>query len=123
MLQPPRPFKNRPLRDRLGFALAGIRVVFLRERSFRTQTLVAVATGGATAVLQPGWLWGGLVALAIGLVLALEAVNAAAEYLIDHIHPGIAEEIGRAKDAAAGAALIGSAAAAAVGAMLLLSRL
>ncbi len=46
-------------------------------------------------------------------------VNAALEYLIDRVHPEIAEEIKFAKDAAAGAVLLASLASACVGLALL----
>jgi diacylglycerol kinase len=46
-------------------------------------------------------------------------LNAALEYLTDRVHPDYAEEIGFAKDAAAGAVLITSIGAACVGAMML----
>jgi diacylglycerol kinase (ATP) len=43
--------------------------------------------------------------------------------LIDHLHPGIAPEIGRAKDMAAGAVLLASLASLGIGVFMLLSRL
>ena len=111
--------KNAPFLTRLGYALAGIRLVWRREKSFRTQTRLAVAAAVATALVRPGLVWTAIIALAVALVLALEAANAALEYLIDRIHPGFAEEIGYAKDAAAGAVLLASIGAASVGAMML----
>ena len=74
-------------------------------------------------MLRPGWLWCALLLLAAMLVLALEMVNAALEYLMDARASGIfASEIGHAKDAAAGAVLLASIAAAAIGAMMVASR-
>jgi diacylglycerol kinase (ATP) len=60
--------------------------------------------------------------LSAGLVLALEQVNAAIEYLCDHLHPGYAAEIGAAKDAAAGAVLVASPASLGVAATLVWAR-
>ena len=117
----PATMKNRPFRARLGFALAGIRIVARREKSFRTQLCLAVVAAALTAALRPGAIWAAVMALAIALVLALEMVNAALEYLIDRVHPEIAEEIGFAKDAAAGAVLLASIAAAGVGLAMLAS--
>jgi undecaprenol kinase len=114
--------KNRPLGERLGFAFAGIALVARRERSFRTQIALGAGAILALAILRPGLVWAALVILSAGLVLALEMVNAALEYLIDRVHPAFAREIGFAKDAAAGAALVASIAAACVGAMMVLSR-
>lgn len=115
--------KNRPFATRLGFALAGLRIVLRRERSFRAQGLLGLAAITACIALRPGLLWTAIICLCIALVLALEAVNAALEYLIDHLHPAIAAEIGHAKDAAAGAVLIASIGAVGVGAIMLLDLL
>jgi len=111
--------KNRPFRQRLGFALAGVGAVWRREKSFRTQTLLAVGAAALVALLRPGLVWVGLVVVAITLVLALEMVNAAIEYMIDHIHPDVAPEIRRAKDVAAAAVLVASAGAAVVGLLMI----
>ncbi|HEY7810128.1 MAG TPA: diacylglycerol kinase [Allosphingosinicella sp.] len=116
-------FKGQPFRARVGYAAAGLKVVAKRERSFRIQLLLALAALGALAALRPGFVWAAVVILAIALVLALEAANAALEYLIDLLHPGIAEEIRHAKDAAAGAVLLASAGAAAVGLLMVLASL
>jgi diacylglycerol kinase (ATP) len=113
--------KNRPFVTRLSFAIAGIRTVARREESFRTQARLGTGAVAALAALRPGLAWTALVLLSIGLVLALEAVNGALEYLADRVHPDWAKEIGHAKDAAAGAVLIASLAAAAVGLLMVLS--
>ena len=115
------PCKNQPFRARLGFALSGIRRVWLRERSFRTQAALGAAALLMTAVLRPGGLWAAAILLSTGLVLALELANAALEYALDELHPGFSREIGFAKDAAAGAVLAASIASACVGAAMLIS--
>ena len=119
----PGRMKNRRFAARLGCALAGIGLVFRREKSFRTQSALALATGLAMLVLRPGLLWSALIVLAAALVLALELVNSALEYLIDRLHPAWAREIGAAKDAAAAAVLLASFAALAVGALMSLALL
>lgn len=111
--------KNRPFRQRLGFALAGLGTVWRREKSLRTQTLAAVVAIAVLALLRPGLVWTALVVIAIALVLALEMVNAAIEYMIDHIHPDVAPEIRHAKDVAAAAVLVASASAAVVGLLMI----
>lgn len=113
--------KNRPLRERLGFAAAGLRIVWLREKSFRTQCGLATFAVGATAALCPDWIWMAVVALSIALVLLLEMVNAALEYLMDRVHPDHSEEIKFAKDAAAGAVLLASLASLVVGGLMVMS--
>ncbi len=113
--------KNASFLARLGYAWAGLRIVFRREKSFRTQCLIALTATAVTAALRPGWAWAAIVGLCIALVLALEMVNAALEYLIDRVHPEIHDEIKFAKDAAAGAVVIASFASLCVGVMMLLS--
>ena len=112
--------KNASFPRRLGYAIAGIRVVWRREQSFRVQCAMALLAITVTAALRPGWGWAALIGLCIALVLALELANAALEYLIDLIHPDIAEEIKFAKDAAAGAVLIASIGSAIVGGLMVL---
>ena len=112
--------KNGPFHRRLGFALAGLREVWRREKSFRTQVLAGVAAVVAVALLRPGLVWAGLVAICIVLVLALELVNSAIEYMIDHIHPNVAPEIRRAKDVAAAAVLVASVGASIIGLLMVI---
>lgn len=103
--------KNRPLRQRLGFAAAGIRSAWLRERSFRTQCLFAAAAIVALIILRPPPIWWALVAVIAANVLALELLNSAIEGVIDLLHPRIHPEIKIVKDMIAGAVLIASIAA------------
>ena len=114
--------KNASFLARLGYALAGIQIVWRREKSFRTQCLLGVAALLVTAAIRPGLLWTAAILLCIALVLTLEMINAALEYLIDRVHPDIAEEIKFAKDAAAGAVLLASIFSLGVGALVLLSQ-
>jgi undecaprenol kinase len=107
--------KNRPFRQRLGFALAGWRAGWRRERSFRAQTGLAGFALVALIVLRPAPVWWALVAILIALILALELVNGAIEAVIDLLHPGLHDEIEAAKDMVAGAVLAVSAAALVVG--------
>ncbi|HYJ52710.1 MAG TPA: diacylglycerol kinase [Allosphingosinicella sp.] len=112
--------KAQGFRARLGFAFAGIAIVWRREQSFRIQCLLGLVAAAVTIALRPGWVWAALVALSIGLVLAAELVNGAIEYTIDRLHPEIHDEIKYAKDAAAGAVLLTSLASGCVGAAMLL---
>jgi len=111
--------KSQSFVRRMGFALAGMRIVWRREQSFRIQCRLSLLAAVVMAVLRPGWLWAGLIALAIALLLALEMVNAAIEYMIDRLHPEIHDEIKHAKDAAAGAVLLASIFGAAIGLAML----
>ena len=107
--------KNAGLLRRIGFAVAGWRTVWRRERSFRTQVIAGVCAG-CSALTAPSAAWFAILLLTIGTVLALECMNAALEYLADTVHPALAPGIRDTKDAAAGGVLIASLAAVGVGA-------
>lgn len=113
--------KNRPFRERMGFALEGIRTGWQREASFRTQTALAGIALLALIVLRPAPIWWGLVAVTCALVLALELLNSAMEAVIDLLHPGIHPSIKIAKDMLAGAVLAISVAAVFVGVAMVIA--
>lgn len=96
----------------LGWALSGLRRTFEREPNFRRELAI-----GASAVALTVWLEAPLAPILVmcGLVLSLELVNSAVEAAVDLASPQQHELAGFAKDAAAGAVLIASLAAALVG--------
>lgn len=110
--------KNSGLRARIGFAVAGWKMAWTRERSFRTQVWFAVLALLALYVLRLAPIWWALVAVTCALVLALELVNSALEALIDLLHPQLHPEIKAIKDMLAGAVLMISCAALVVAAAL-----
>ena len=110
--------KNRPFRERMGFALAGWRTGWRREASFRSQAGIAAIAGIGLLLLRPAPIWWAIVAITVALVLALELINSALEAVIDLLHPAIHPEIKAAKDMLAGAVLAISTAAMVVGAAL-----
>ncbi|QNA83596.1 diacylglycerol kinase [Sphingomonas sp. So64.6b] len=114
--------KNRSLGERIGFALAGWRAAWRRERSFRTQAIAALLALVALLILWPAPIWWAIVALTCALVLALELINSALEAVIDMIHPGLHPEIKAAKDMLAGAVLAISVAALVVAAAMIIQR-
>lgn len=113
--------KNGGFGARLGYAWAGVCLVWRREKSFRMHCGFALAAIAVAAALRVELVWWAIVALCIALVFAAEAVNAALEYVIDRLHPEIHEEIRCAKDAAAGAVLLASIGTACVGALMVLN--
>lgn len=112
--------KNGSFAARLGYAWAGVCLVFRREKSFRMHMGFALAAVAVAAVLRVPLVWWAIVGLCIALVFAAEMVNASLEYLIDRLHPELHEEIRHAKDAAAGAVLLASIGTACVGALMVL---
>lgn len=107
--------KNRPFAERVGFALEGWRTGWRRENSFRTQARTGALALVALIVLRPAPVWWALVLLVAALVMALELLNSAMEAVIDLLHPEIHPSIRVAKDMLAGAVLLMSCAALAVG--------
>lgn len=115
--------KNRPFHERVGFALAGLKEGWRRERSLRTHCLFAAAALVALLVLRPAPVWWALVAVVIALVIALELLNSALEGVIDLLHPGLHPEIKVIKDMVAGAVLAISLAALVVALALVVTSL
>ncbi|MEQ1652344.1 MAG: diacylglycerol kinase [Hyphomicrobium sp.] len=112
--------KNRGMRQRLGFAWEGIAAAWRNERSFRIQTLFALALPAALLLLRVSAVWWALCLTIAFLVLAAELFNTALESLIDHLHPEIHPAIKLAKDTAAGAVLLLSISAVIVGVLAVL---
>jgi diacylglycerol kinase len=104
--------------ESFGDAGRGLRAV-LAEPNARVQLAIALAVIVLAAWLDLGRRDWALLVLAMGLVLAGEAANTALEALADRVAPDHHPLVGRAKDAAAGAVLIASVAAAVLGLLVL----
>ena len=113
--------KNRAFVERVGFALAGLREGWRRERSFRTQAAIGLLVVAALAILRPGAIWWALIGLVVAVVLAMEMLNAALEALLDHLHPDTHPAIRAVKDMAAASVLLVSCGAVLVGACMLVA--
>lgn len=118
-MPPPSP---RPLR---GFppAARGLRLLVRSERHarFHLAATLAVAALAAWCRVTPGE--AASLALAVGLVLAAEALNSAVERLADRVTREPDPLIRDAKDLAAGGVLVAAAAALVVGLAVFLPRL
>ena len=80
-------------------------------------TAVVIAAGVVFDLTRWEWCW---LVLAIGLVLAAEAMNSAVEALADAVSPEFNAGVGRAKDVAAAAVLILAVTASLIGALVFL---
>jgi diacylglycerol kinase (ATP) len=107
------------MHHRFGFALAGLREAFARELTFRIQLVAAAGAIAATLALAAPLLWLALIVTMIGLVLAAELINTALEQTLDGLHPRQSEFVRIAKDCAAAAVLVLSAASVVVFALML----
>lgn len=110
--------KNLPFRQRLSFALTGLKAAFDSESSLKIHGAAAVAALVLLLLIRPQPIWWALVALCVAAVIAAELINTAIEHLADHLHPDQHPGIRRVKDCAAAAVLVTSAGAVAVAAAL-----
>ncbi|MFO7544993.1 MAG: diacylglycerol kinase [Trueperaceae bacterium] len=99
-----------------GFAMAGWLRAWREQPNLRVEIAIAVAALALTA-----WLAAPVapIVLAIGLVLASELANSAVEATVDLLSPERRDEAAAAKDLAAGAVLMASVTALAVGLIVL----
>jgi len=102
----------------LAHALRGIWTAIRLERNMRIHLMAVffVSVYARIGQIEP-WAWCALL-LCFGLVLGLEALNAAIEHLGDEVSEEHRPRIGLSKDMAAGAVLIGAMASIAVAAVI-----
>jgi diacylglycerol kinase (ATP) len=105
------------------FALAGLRHLVQTQPNARIHILLATTAVALGIALRLSTTELALLALTIGMVFALEAVNTAVESMVDLLQPQHHRVAGLAKDLAASAVLIGALASVAVGVLLFLPRL
>lgn len=114
------------LRKRLKsftYAFHGIGILIKNEHNAWIHLFAAVCVVIAGFVFRISVTEWSIVVLAIGTVLAAEAVNSAIEALSDLVSPGYHELIRKAKDLAAGAVLLVAIAAATVGLIIFIPRI
>lgn len=102
----------------VGFAFKGAIYLIKTEASIKIQFVIAVLVtiaGFYFDISKTEWLFQ---ITFIGLVMSIEGVNTAIEYIADFIHPEFHQKIGRIKDIAAGAVFMASIAAT-IGAILI----
>jgi diacylglycerol kinase (ATP) len=102
----------------VGYAFKGAVYLIRTEASIKIQVFIAIAVtiaGFYFDISNTEWLFQ---IVFIGLVMSLEGMNTAIEYISDFIHPDRHDTIGRIKDIAAGAVFI-AAVSAAIGAMVI----
>ncbi len=100
------------------FAFKGIGTVLQTQPNFRIHLAIAtivLITGILIQLTMTEWC---IIVVAISLVLSLEMINTALEFLVDLVSPQYAEKAGKVKDLAAGAVLISAIGAAIVGILI-----
>jgi diacylglycerol kinase (ATP) len=115
-----KPFSIADRLKSVGHAARGLVFLFRTQHNARIHlaaTLLVIALGWGLRVSPDDWRW---LTVAIVLVWAAEAMNTALEHLCNVVSPGLNPSVRMAKDIGAGAVLICSAGAAALGAMIFL---
>ncbi len=107
----------------IGYAFKGAVYLIKTESSIKIQVFIAIAVtiaGFYFDISNTEWL---IQIVCIGLVMSLEGLNTAVEYIADFIHPEQHETIGKIKDIAAGAVFIAAISAAIAAAVIYLPKL
>jgi diacylglycerol kinase len=104
---PQHPFKSRNFLHSLGYAFNGLKATFLTERNFRTHMaiiLVVILIAGFFQVKPIDW---AILIFCMTLMVVIETLNTALEYLVDMWAAGVYNEQAKlVKDIAAGACLV-----------------
>jgi diacylglycerol kinase len=111
-----------PLLKSFKNALNGLVLAVRTQRNMKIHVMAAVLVllaGFYLAFTITEWC---LVVLAMGLVMGLEVLNTSIEELVNFVSPEKREEAKRIKDLAAGAVLIASLAALAIGLIILFNK-
>ncbi len=106
-----------------GFAWEGVGYVTQTQPNCRVHIVAAVLVSIAAISLQVSPTELAILALTIGGVLALEAMNTAIEAAVDALGDVPSLHAKRAKDAAAGAVLVGAATSVVVGVSIFVPRI
>jgi diacylglycerol kinase len=120
---PPRPRSRRPWRDKLRAALRGVKLGVRGHSSFFVHFFFTALALAAAIVLHCDLVQWCLLLGCVGLVLTAELFNSALVVLVRGLGEEERARVGPCLHVAAGAVLLASATASAVGGLILLSRL
>lgn len=104
--------------DSFRYAFQGLADLIRNQPNTRIHFGIAILVVGAGFYFGISRLEWVAVVLCITIVIALEALNTALEYLTDLVSPGYHPLAGKAKDAAAAAVVLAAVGAAVVGAVI-----
>ena len=104
---------------KFGFAVSGVLHAVKSQASMQVHIVIALSVLGMAVYLQLSRIEFAILFLCIGTVLAAEIFNTAIESVVDLVSPERVELARIAKDAAAGAVLVLSVAAAFVGLIIM----
>ncbi|WP_299365432.1 diacylglycerol kinase [Winogradskyella sp.] len=116
-MQKKEPFLINRLKS-IGFAFKGMLILIRTESSIKIQVFIAIGVtvaGFYFDISSTEWM---IQIAMIGLVMSIEGVNTAVEYIADFIHPDHHPKIGLIKDISAGAVFIAAIIAVIVGSII-----
>jgi diacylglycerol kinase (ATP) len=106
-MQKKEPFIINRLKS-VGYAFKGMLILIKTEASIKTQVFISVIVTVAGFYFEISKMeWIAQIGM-IGLVMSMEGMNTAIEYIANFIHPEYHKKIGLIKDVAAGAVFIAS---------------
>lgn len=106
----------------VSYAFKGMLILIRTEASIKIQACIAViviVAGFYFNISATEWMF--QIAM-IGLVMSIEGINTAIEYIADFVHPDHHKKIGLIKDVAAGAVFIASIIAIIIGGIIYLPK-
>jgi len=98
-----------------SFALNGLKIMIREEQNARIHLAVAIFISIVGFLLKLSIFEWISIVFSIGLVISLELINSAIEYMADFIYPGKNETIKSIKDVSAASVLVGSITALVIG--------
>jgi diacylglycerol kinase len=104
---PQHPFKSRNFLHSLGYAFNGLKATFLTERNFRTHMAIILVVILIACFFQVKPIDWAILIFCMTLMVVIETLNTALEYLVDMCAAGVYNEQAKlVKDIAAGACLV-----------------
>lgn len=99
-------FSLNKLIQSLKFAISGIKIVIVKQQTFRIMALIAVLVIGAAFLFDLSIIEKSIIFLVIALTLSAELFNSIIEEMINFIYPEPDYRVKRIKDGLAGTVLI-----------------
>lgn len=112
--------KKNPFQKSVLYAFQGLRTIANSERNFRIHLLATLAVLTIAFIAGCSIMEWFMLLTAIALVLIIECINTALEYMCDKVEPQYSPIIKKIKDISAGAVLLASAYAVLIALLVLL---
>ncbi|WP_111684114.1 diacylglycerol kinase [Winogradskyella tangerina] len=121
-MQQKEPFIINRLKS-VGYAFKGMLILIKTESSIKLQVFIAIIVTIAGFYFEISTIEWIIQIAMIGLVMSVEGVNTAIEYIADFIHPDHHPKIGLIKDISAGAVFIAAVVASIIGLIIYIPKI